>query len=65
MAIDASPVRCNVYNNLDKEQALDILLEVKENRNLLSNAPPVLPTEGEFYVFDLGCKANDAKKKFR
>ena len=63
-----SPVRCDLLGNLEKDQILEILCDVSDNRDLLSNAPPVLPKEGELYVFDLGHDASlweRNKKKLR
>ena len=48
----AIPVKTDLNENLDKEQAVELFNLVKSNRNLLSDAWPVLPTE-EVYVFDL------------
>ena len=46
--------KCDLYQNLEKEEILRILAKASQDHNVLSIAPPVLPKEGELYIFDLG-----------
>ena len=69
MATDAAaPVERNLFNNLDADDIVRIFRKATINRDLISTLPPVLPKEGEIYVFDLGPDPqlwDNNKKKFR
>ena len=64
-----SPVRRDLYENLDGDQVLEIFENAtKKYRDSVAQAPPVLPKEGELYLFDLGPEDSSweqMKKKYR
>ena len=64
---EAVPVvsTCNLLNNLTGEE---IIAVIDENVNHLSNLPPVLPKEGQLFIYDLGDDKSlweSKKRKFR
>ena len=59
---EACPLKAGAYDNLDKEEIVAILEDIKSNPDLLSTSPPVLPQEGEVYAFDLGEEDPEKKK---
>uniref|UniRef100_A0A1X7T231 SWIM-type domain-containing protein n=1 Tax=Amphimedon queenslandica TaxID=400682 RepID=A0A1X7T231_AMPQE len=61
-----TPLRRDLDNNLEAFEVIDILSTVSSKD--LSRSPPVLPKEGELYVFHLGEDSqlrNKNKRKFR
>ena len=64
-----APVRSDCYGNLDGDQVLDIFQNATTKyRDSIAQAPPVLPKEGEEYLFDLGpdnASWEQMKKKYR
>ena len=65
----AIPVRVDLLENLQPEEILTILNEVRFGKYKNSgNVPPVLPKEGHLYIYDLGCNNElweNKKKKYR
>ena len=50
-----APVRSDCYENLGGDQVLEIFQNATTKyRDSIAQAPPVLPIEGEVYLFDLG-----------
>ena len=64
-----APVRSDCYENLDGDRVLDIFQNATTmDRDSIAQAPPVLPKEGEVYLFDLGpdnASWEQMKKKYR
>ena len=64
-----APVRSDGYENLEGDQVLDIFQNATTKyRDSIARAPPVLPKEGEVYLFDLGpdnASWEQMKKKYR
>ena len=50
----AAPVERKLLDNLNGDDVLGIFRKALASTNLLSVLPPVLPKEGETYVFHLG-----------
>ena len=65
----AVPIISNAQKNMETEEILDIFRRATEEfSDKISNVPPVLPIEGEVYLFDLGPDSSlwdKNKKKFR
>ena len=63
------PVRSGCYENIDSDQVHEIFQNVSTKyRDSVAQAPPVLPNEGEVYLFDLGpdnALWEQMKKKYR
>jgi hypothetical protein len=64
-----APVRSDCYENLGGDQVLEIFQNATTKyRDSIAQAPPVLPIEGEVYLFDLGpdnASWEQMKKKYR
>lgn len=64
----AKPAKTGLNHNLDVNELIDFLEEVALGKDMIFSTPPVLPKEGELYVFDLGSDKSQwdqKKRKFR
>ena len=64
----AVPAQRDLQENLDVDAVIEVFEGVSLKKNLISCSPPVLPKEGELYIFDLGqdrSKWDSNKRKFR
>ena len=62
------PVRVDLFNNLSVDELEGILQQFYASGKTSSTVPPVLPKEGELYIFDLGNDTSQwekTKKKLR
>lgn len=62
------PVCLDLFNNLSVDEFKAVLQQFVASGETLSNIPPVLPKEGELYIFDLGSDTSQwekTKKKLR
>ena len=50
----AVPIKDDLFNNLDPEGIVNFFENVALYTDKISNVPPVLPVEGQIFLFDLG-----------